>query len=941
MPQRDTRRGWVLALALLGAYCGGCDGPGLPTFTESAVHDDAAFLSVGGTSRDDVWVVGARPSPSAEPIVLRSRDGGPWQTVETGTRHDLWWVHAFEDGTVFLAGAGSTVLRVRDGVVERTPTPAFFGFTVYGVWGASPDDVWAVGGFAGRDGFAWRFDGTSWTSVPLPADLPRNGAGEPVGLFKVWGRSADDVWLVGGAGAILHWDGAELAVVPSGTRASLFTVTGDADHVYVVGGAGNGVVLRGGRDGFVDESPPFAPLLQGVVVDREGTVWAAGAQGYAARRRRGGSWEEVELGLSARPESIHALWSDDAGGVWAAGGGVLTPRLDRGVVSATRDIARWEPAPVEPPSTRCPDALVDPLPDRSIARRWNEQLLNSIRRDIPDPPKHARNIHHTAVAMWDAWAAWQDVSDGVVYTERHTAEDVARAREVSISHAAYRVLAHRYASAVGAETSLDCYRRFMDVLGLDPTDRRADGDDPVSVGNRIGQAVIDRFLDDGANERNGYADTSGWTRSNPVMLVDLAGTNVVDPDEWQPLNLGVAETQNGIVLDDSVQGYIGPHWRFVEPFAIEPDPVTGHYGDPVDGYPTVEDPRMVDWVVQMIRKSAELDSDDGVMWDIGPGGRGNNPLGTDDGAGYDLNPVTGEPYAPNLVPRGDFTRVVAEMWADGPQSETPPGHWNRLSNEVSDRLRPDQLIPFGEGSPVDRLAWDVGLYLTVSGATHDAAINAWELKRLSLGQRPITIVRWMADRGQRSDPSLPSYHDDGLPLVPGLIELITEESARPGERHHHLRFYVGEVAVWSWPGEPGDRAGEVTPIQWMRARDWIPYQRRTFVNPAFPGFTSGHSTFSRAAAEAMAAYTASPWFPGGLHGFTARRNEYLVFEEGPSVDVRLEWASYFDAADQAGQSRLWGGIHVWPDDWVGRVNGSRVGQTTSARARQYWDGTAR
>ncbi|MEM6929766.1 MAG: hypothetical protein AAF602_22700, partial [Myxococcota bacterium] len=184
----------------------------------------------------------------------------------------------------------------------------------------------------------------------------------------------------------------------------------------------------------------------------------------------------------------------------------------------------------------------------------------------------------------------------------------------------------------------------------------------------------------------------------------------------------------------------------------------------------------------------------------------------------------------------------------------------------------------------------------------------------------------------------PSYSPDGLPLVPGLIELVTEESTAPGERHQHLKFHVGELAVWSWPGEPGDRDGEFTELQWMRALDWIPYQRRTFVTPAFPGYTSGHSTFSRAAAEALTAYTGSPWFPGGLHEFVAPENGYLVFEQGPSVEVRLQWASYYDAADQAGQSRLWGGIHVWPDDWVGRVNGERAGLAASGRARDHWQG---
>jgi hypothetical protein len=134
---------------------------------------------------------------------------------------------------------------------------------------------------------------------------------------------------------------------------------------------------------------------------------------------------------------------------------------------------------------------------------------------------------------------------------------------------------------------------------------------------------------------------------------------------------------------------------------------------------------------------------------------------------------------------------------------------------------------------------------------------------------------------------------------------------------------------------------EVGGVTWIRALDWIPYQRRTFVTPAFPGFTSGHSTFSRAAAEVLAALTGSPFFPGGLGEFVAHRDAYLVFEDGPSVDVRLQWATYYDAADQAGQSRIYGGIHIQPDDFAGRKAGSLVGLDAVARARIYFDGAAR
>ena len=88
-----------------------------------------------------------------------------------------------------------------------------------------------------------------------------------------------------------------------------------------------------------------------------------------------------------------------------------------------------------------------------------------------------------------------------------------------------------------------------------------------------------------------------------------------------------------------------------------------------------------------------------------------------------------------------------------------------------------------------------------------------------------------------------------------------------------------------WRGEPGARATEVGGVGWIRAIDWIPYQRRTFVTPAFPGYVSGHSTFSRAAAEVLTLMTGSAFFPGGLLESTFAANRYLGFERGPSADV--------------------------------------------------------
>ena len=125
----------------------------------------------------------------------------------------------------------------------------------------------------------------------------------------------------------------------------------------------------------------------------------------------------------------------------------------------------------------------------------------------------------------------------------------------------------------------------------------------------------------------------------------------------------------------------------------------------------------------------------------------------------------------------------------------------------------------------------------------------------------------------------------------------------------------------------------------MLPASWMPYQKANFVTPAFPGYISGHSTFSRSAAEVLAAITGSPFFPGGMGTFTVGSTNFLSFEQGPSQPLQLQWATYYDAADQAGLSRLWGGIHVSVDDLTGRVIGSQCGQAVYALAQKYFDGS--
>jgi hypothetical protein len=340
--------------------------------------------------------------------------------------------------------------------------------------------------------------------------------------------------------------------------------------------------------------------------------------------------------------------------------------------------------------------------------------------------------------------------------------------------------------------------------------------------------------------------------------------------------------------------------------------------------------------VEILRRSSELTPDDGALVDISPGVWGNNSLGKNDGQGHSANPVTGTPYSGNVVKRGDFARVLAEYWADGPNSETPPGHWNTIANKVADYPAFEKRIA-GTGPVVPDLEWDVKIYFTLNAALHDAACAAWSLKRFYDGGRPISFIRHMAGLGQASDPARPRYHPDGLPLVPDLIEQVTAITAAPGGRHAALP--VDAIVARAWPGQPQNPSTEHGGARWIEATRWMPYQKSTFVTPGFPGYVSGHSTFSRSAAEVLTQFTGTSFFPGGLAIHTANAGNSLAFEYGPSQVIQLQWATYFDAADQAGLSRLWGGIHVSVDDLTGRRVGAQCGQQAWALAQKYFTGT--
>lgn len=623
---------------------------------------------------------------------------------------------------------------------------------------------------------------------------------------------------------------------------------------------------------------------------------------------------------------------------------------------------------------------VTPNRQWSAARMWNEELLESIRNDLARPTVHARNLFHAAVAMYDAWAAFDTTSDTYLlgktvngytcpFEGPPAVADTEAARAEAISHAAFRLLSHRFANTPGGPASLQRYRNLMIGLGLDPAEDSLDytADGPAALGNHIAECVIGYGLRDGANELNNYA-SSNYLAVNEAFIPGEPGNGGMrDPNRWQPLSFEVFRDQSGNVFQGNTPAFVGAEWGRVKPFALSADDLTVRsrdgrdwwvYHDPGQppqlqaGIPLASSEQFKRAFVMVVLWSAHLDPDDGVMWDISPGSIGNIPdyparvrdypafykerHGGDPSQGWEINPHTGEPYAPQLVPRGDYTRVLAEFWADGPHSETPPGHWHVILNNVSDDPLLEKRIG-GEGPVVSDLEWDVKAYLALGGAMHDSAVTAWGIKGYYDYVRPVSAIRYMASKGQSSDPDLPSYHSDGLPLIPGHIELVGEGDPLAGDMGEN----VGKIKVYAWRGPYAVTDGETQKagVGWILGENWFPYQRLDFVTPPFAGYISGHSTFSRAAAEVMTLLTGDEYFPGGLGEYAAPKDEFLIFENGPSVDVVLQWATYRDASDQTSLSRIWGGIHPGVDDLPGRLIGMEIGVDAFARAMAHFEGT--
>ena len=614
----------------------------------------------------------------------------------------------------------------------------------------------------------------------------------------------------------------------------------------------------------------------------------------------------------------------------------------------------------------------------SVARLWNEVLLFSIRNDLARPTVHARNLFHVSAAMYDAWSIVNDKGstylignslngftsefDGFVNEDTNYTNDIN-----SISYAAYRLIVHRFNNSPGSDRIIAKANSLMNILGLDINFLESDGyeSNSSSLGNFIAEQYIQYGLLDGSNEQSDYINQYYEPVNEPLAPIFAGNPTVTDPNRWQPLSLDIFVDQSGNILSETTPEFLGAEWGSVWPFGLNDEDLTEFerdgntykvYHDP--GTPPLIDDNeqtnelFIESFSMVSVWGSHLSPEDDTIWDISPNSLGNvnddtYPTdfsdftsfynyydGGDTSQGYSLNPVTNDSYEIQNVKRGDYTRVLAEYWADGPDSETPPGHWFVLLNSVSDNPLLEKKFQ-GEGDELSDLEWDVKSYFVLGGVMHDVAISVWGIKGWYDYIRPISAIRYFSEQGQRTDPSLDNYNENGFELIDGLIEIVQAGDPLAGDDNEN----VGKIKLYTWKGHTyvENTETDFAGVDWILADNWWPYQRPTFVTPNFAGYVSGHSTYSRAAAEMLENFTGSPYFPGGLETHLAKQKEFLVFEDGPSQDIELQWVSYKDAADQCSLSRIWGGIHPYIDDIPGRLIGQIIGNESFEFGAEYFE----
>ena len=294
----------------------------LPGWESIGMGLPSALLSIRGTSSTDVWTVGA--DMGAGPTVLHY-DGSTWNSLSEPSSGDLWWVEPV-GSAIYMAGEAGRIIRLDPSTMSTQEWVVDSAVTLFGLWGSDEDHLIAVGGNLSAESggaVAYQKVGNEWNLLDLPVE-----ADASLALYKVWGTGADDVWMVGSEGLLLHGDSSGLAAASTPSNQSLYGVHGAGGVTYAVGGHSSGTILRKDGTSWVDDSPTGAPQLNGIFARSSTEAVAVGNQGAVWIRDDAG-WTE-DSRHDPLYYDLNATWADDQGGLWAVGGQLSSAPLNEG-----------------------------------------------------------------------------------------------------------------------------------------------------------------------------------------------------------------------------------------------------------------------------------------------------------------------------------------------------------------------------------------------------------------------------------------------------------------------------------------------------------------------------------------------------------------------------------------------------------------------------------
>ncbi len=442
----------------------------------------------------------------------------------------------------------------------------------------------------------------------------------------------------------------------------------------------------------------------------------------------------------------------------------------------------------------------------SIETQWNNAAISAVRTTNSGPTKTARALAITYTCMYDAWAAYDYQANGTQLAG-DLRQPVYKRTDINKSEAMSYAARDCLADLFPLTAQKDSFDALLIELGYDPRIYSTDTSKPAGVGHVAATAVLNFRHNDGSNQLgNQVANQCVMDSSLPYSDYTCyqpvnTPTQLNDPSNWQPL---------------PGQKFLTPQWGSVAPYSLTS-------GDQFR--PTIPLPADYDLERQRYNSQAKQ------ILDI----------------------------TAHLT---DKQKAIAEYWANGPKSETPPGHWTLFATNVSATHHYD-------------LNTDVKMFFSLTNAMFDSSIVTWDAKRYFDYIRPISAIR----------------------------------------------FLYNGLQVKSWNG-------------YVNGEAWIPYQPTTSITPPFAEYVSGHSAFSASAAETLRLFTGSDKF--GAKVTIAAGSSTVEPGVVPHKDIILKWATFTEAADQAGISRRYGGIHFKDGDLSSRVLGRKVAKIAWKKSLRYF-----